>query len=79
MWNISDPGWAKGAWSSLYAPLLAGATAFIHQVKCTVQYLYIIVKSPIALPVCCSSLGMATSMSHNLIATEVHALHKCLS
>jgi len=27
-WNISSPGWAKWAWSNLYAPLLAGATAF---------------------------------------------------
>jgi acyl-coenzyme A synthetase/AMP-(fatty) acid ligase len=27
-WNISSPGWAKWAWSNLYAPLVAGATAF---------------------------------------------------
>ncbi|KAK8383333.1 hypothetical protein O3P69_011658 [Scylla paramamosain] len=31
IWNISDTGWAKAAWSSLYIPLMAGATAFIHQ------------------------------------------------
>ncbi len=27
-WNISSPGWAKWAWSNLYAPLLVGSTAF---------------------------------------------------
>jgi acetyl-CoA synthetase len=28
-WNISSPGWAKHAWSSLFAPWNAGATVFI--------------------------------------------------
>jgi acetyl-CoA synthetase len=29
--NISSPGWAKHAWSSLFAPWNAGATIFVHQ------------------------------------------------
>jgi acyl-coenzyme A synthetase/AMP-(fatty) acid ligase len=29
-WNISDTGWAKAAWSSLFAPLIAGAAQLIH-------------------------------------------------
>jgi len=28
VWNISDTGWAKGAWSSLFAPWLNGAGLF---------------------------------------------------
>ena len=28
-WNISSPGWAKHAWSSLFAPWNAGATSFV--------------------------------------------------
>ena len=28
-WNISSPGWAKHAWSSLFAPWNAGATVFV--------------------------------------------------
>ncbi|MBV7697508.1 AMP-binding protein [Streptomyces sp. TRM70350] len=28
--NISSPGWAKHAWSNLFAPWNAGATVFIH-------------------------------------------------
>lgn len=28
VWNISDTGWAKGAWSSLFAPWLVGAGIF---------------------------------------------------
>lgn len=29
-WNISDTGWAKAAWSSLFGPWLCGATIFVH-------------------------------------------------
>ncbi len=29
-WNLSDTGWAKAAWSSLFGPWLAGATLFVH-------------------------------------------------
>ncbi len=29
-WNISDTGWAKAAWSSLFAPMIAGAAQLIH-------------------------------------------------
>ncbi|HEU5163304.1 MAG TPA: AMP-binding protein [Thermoanaerobaculia bacterium] len=29
-WNISSPGWAKHAWSSLFAPWNAGATVFVY-------------------------------------------------
>ena len=30
-WNISSPGWAKHAWSSLFAPWNAGATVFVYE------------------------------------------------
>jgi len=30
-YNISQPGWAKFAWSSFFAPLSMGATVFIYQ------------------------------------------------
>lgn len=29
-WNISSPGWAKHAWSNVFAPWNAGATVFVH-------------------------------------------------
>jgi len=29
-WNISSPGWAKHAWSSMFAPWNAGATVFVY-------------------------------------------------
>jgi acetyl-CoA synthetase len=31
--NISSPGWAKHAWSSVFAPWNAGATVFVHNYK----------------------------------------------
>jgi medium-chain acyl-CoA synthetase len=30
LWNFSDPGWAKSAYSNVYAPWLAGACVFVH-------------------------------------------------
>jgi acyl-coenzyme A synthetase/AMP-(fatty) acid ligase len=32
-YNISQPGWAKFAWSSIFAPLNFGATVFVHKFK----------------------------------------------
>ncbi|MBV9878969.1 MAG: AMP-binding protein [Gemmatirosa sp.] len=29
-WNISSPGWAKHAWSSVFTPWNAGATSFVY-------------------------------------------------
>lgn len=29
-WNISDTGWAKAAWSSLFGPIIAGSAQLIH-------------------------------------------------
>lgn len=30
MWNTSDIGWAKSAWSSVYSPWIQGACVFAH-------------------------------------------------
>ncbi|XP_057551538.1 acyl-coenzyme A synthetase ACSM3, mitochondrial isoform X2 [Hippopotamus amphibius kiboko] len=30
MWNTSDTGWAKSAWSSIYSPWIQGACVFAH-------------------------------------------------
>ena len=30
IWNMSDTGWAKAAWTSLFAPWFKGACIFIH-------------------------------------------------
>ncbi|MBX6341149.1 MAG: AMP-binding protein, partial [Thermomicrobiaceae bacterium] len=32
-WNLSDNGWAKAAWSSLFGPWSVGATLFIHDAR----------------------------------------------
>jgi len=31
-WNVSDTGWAKAAWSSLFGPLGCGASLFVHHI-----------------------------------------------
>ncbi|NWW58762.1 ACSM3 synthetase, partial [Ifrita kowaldi] len=30
MWNTSDTGWVKAAWSSLFAPWICGSCVFVH-------------------------------------------------
>lgn len=35
-WCISDPGWAKSAYSNFYAPWITGSTVYIHQVQMTI-------------------------------------------
>ncbi|XP_023670793.1 acyl-coenzyme A synthetase ACSM3, mitochondrial [Paramormyrops kingsleyae] len=30
LWNTSDTGWAKSAWSSVFAPWIQGACVFVH-------------------------------------------------
>jgi acetyl-CoA synthetase/medium-chain acyl-CoA synthetase len=32
-WNLSDTGWAKAAWSSLFGPWNTGSTLFVHNGK----------------------------------------------
>lgn len=32
-WNLSDTGWAKAAWSSLFGPLITGAAIYVHNTK----------------------------------------------
>jgi acetyl-CoA synthetase/medium-chain acyl-CoA synthetase len=32
-WNLSDNGWAKAAWSSLYGPWSVGAALFVHDAR----------------------------------------------
>lgn len=29
-WNMSDTGWAKSAWSNVFAPWTQGAAVFVH-------------------------------------------------
>ncbi|XP_053132357.1 acyl-coenzyme A synthetase ACSM3, mitochondrial-like isoform X2 [Hemicordylus capensis] len=31
IWNTSDTGWAKSAWSSVFAPWIQGACVFVHE------------------------------------------------
>ncbi|NXK56293.1 ACSM3 synthetase, partial [Chauna torquata] len=30
MWNTSDTGWVKSAWSSVFAPWISGSCVFVH-------------------------------------------------
>lgn len=32
-WNLSDTGWGKAAWSSLFGPLGTGASLYVHNTK----------------------------------------------
>ncbi|KAK0675149.1 ACSM3 synthetase, partial [Pygoscelis papua] len=32
MWNTSDTGWVKSAWSSVFAPWICGSCVFVHNI-----------------------------------------------
>lgn len=80
MWNISDTGWAKAAWSSLYAPFLAGATAFIHQKAKfdAVEVLHILNKYPVSV-LCAPPTAYRAMVQCGLAQYPFHSLRHCVS
>jgi acetyl-CoA synthetase len=71
--NISSPGWAKHAWSCVFAPWNAGATVFIHNTsrfsaKATLEAL---VKYPIT-TLCAPPTVWRMMIQEDLSAYEVH-------
>jgi len=71
--NISSPGWAKHAWSCVFAPWNAGATVFIHNTsrfsaKATLEAL---VKHPIT-TLCAPPTVWRMMIQEDLSAYKVH-------
>ncbi|XP_042869581.1 acyl-coenzyme A synthetase ACSM3, mitochondrial-like isoform X2 [Penaeus japonicus] len=80
IWNISDTGWAKAAWSSLYTPFLAGATAFIHQKARfdAEEVLRILNKYPVSV-LCAPPTAYRAMVQCGLEQYPFHSLRHCVS
>ena len=80
IWNISDTGWAKAAWTSLFAPWLQGAAIFaLHQDGFDPQAtLNALVKYPIT-TLCAPPTAYRFFVRHNVSEQRFQALEKCVS
>lgn len=80
VWNLSDTGWAKSAWTSLYTPLMAGATAFIHQMKHfdSQEMLRTLCEYPVTV-LCAPPTAYRALVQHQLCQYPFKALQHCVS
>lgn len=80
IWNISDTGWAKAAWSSLYIPMLSGATAFIHQMAKfdANEVLRSLSKYPVSV-LCAPPTAYRAMVQCGLNQFKFHSLRHCVS
>ncbi|TNE58922.1 MAG: acyl-CoA synthetase [Alphaproteobacteria bacterium] len=80
IWNLSDTGWAKAAWSSLFAPWICGAGVFAFHggafdVNQTLEYLG---KYPVS-TLCAPPTAYRMFAQHDLSAFKPMKLTRCVS
>ncbi len=81
VWNLSDTGWAKAAWSSLFAPWLAGAGVFaLHAAAFDGdQTLATLATYPISTLCAPPTVYRLFVRSPRLRDQRFHSLHHCVS
>ncbi|XP_013400062.1 acyl-coenzyme A synthetase ACSM3, mitochondrial [Lingula anatina] len=79
-WNMSDTGWAKSAWSSLFAPWIQGACIFAHHSPSfdAEQTLRMLEQYPIS-TFCTAPTAYRMFAQQDLKDREFKALRHCLS
>ncbi|XP_066956527.1 acyl-coenzyme A synthetase ACSM3, mitochondrial-like isoform X2 [Macrobrachium rosenbergii] len=80
IWNISDTGWAKAAWSSLYIPFLSGATVFVHQMPSfnAEEVLRSLCKHPVN-ALCAPPTAYRAMVQCDLEKYKFNSLRRCVS
>ena len=80
VWNISDTGWAKAAWSSLFAPWVCGAGIFALHADAfdAAQTLEWLGRYPIT-TLCAPPTAYRLFVRGDLAGFEAKALRKCVS
>jgi medium-chain acyl-CoA synthetase len=80
VWNVSDTGWAKGAWSSLFAPWLAGAGVFAHHADTVdpVRVLDCLEKYPVTV-LCAPPTAYRMLVKQKLSGRKFRRLRHCVS
>jgi len=80
MWTISDTGWAKSAWSTLFGPWSQGATVFIHGMPrfTTDQILKTLSQYPVSV-LCAPPTLYRSLVQEDLKMTKFRSLRHCVS
>ncbi len=80
VWNVSDTGWAKGAWSSLFAPWLCGAGIFALHADAVdpVRLLAALEKYPVTI-LCAPPTAYRMLIKEALDGRKFRALRHCVS
>ncbi|XP_063171116.1 acyl-coenzyme A synthetase ACSM3, mitochondrial-like isoform X3 [Candoia aspera] len=80
IWNTSDTGWAKSAWSSVFAPWSQGAGVFVHSVPRFDPKLVLEMLSKFPITTFCSApTAYRMLVQHNLRSYKFQSLKHCVS
>ncbi|XP_044289076.1 acyl-coenzyme A synthetase ACSM3, mitochondrial-like isoform X2 [Varanus komodoensis] len=80
IWNTSDTGWGKSAWSSVFAPWIQGACVFAHGMPRFEPELVLEVLSKFPITTFCSPPTAYRMLVHqNLTSHKFHSLKHCVS
>ncbi|XP_063790506.1 acyl-coenzyme A synthetase ACSM3, mitochondrial [Pseudophryne corroboree] len=79
-WNTSDTGWAKSAWSSVFAPWIQGSCVFVHGTPRfdPVVILETLTKYPVSV-FCSAPTAYRMLVLHNLTSYKFKSLAHCVS
>ncbi|NXP72117.1 ACSM3 synthetase, partial [Ramphastos sulfuratus] len=80
MWNTSDTGWVKAAWSSVFAPWICGSCVFVHHMP---QFKPAVIaetlsRHPITV-FCTAPTAYRMLVQHDLSSYKFPSLKHCLS
>ena len=80
LWNLSDTGWAKSAWSSFFAPWMQGSCVFTHHTSKfdPTTYLDMLQRYPITVS-CLPPTAYRMVVLEDLARYRFRALRHCVS
>ncbi|XP_073915703.1 acyl-coenzyme A synthetase ACSM3, mitochondrial isoform X2 [Castor canadensis] len=80
MWNTSDTGWAKSAWSSIFSPWIQGACVFAHYLPRfeTTSILQTLSKFPITV-FCSAPTAYRMLVQNDMTSYNFKSLKHCVS
>ena len=80
MWNISDTGWAKNSWSTIFGPWSQGCTVFIHGMPRFTGSAVLDTLEQFPVTVMCAPPTLYRSMvQEDLMNRTFHSLRHCVS
>nr|XP_021547900.1 acyl-coenzyme A synthetase ACSM3, mitochondrial isoform X1 [Neomonachus schauinslandi] len=79
MWNTSDTGWAKSAWSSVFSPWIQGACVFAHYLPHFEPTSILQTLSKFPITVFCSAPTAYRMLVRNMTSCKFKSLKHCVS